>query len=439
MMNADGNPASPKDTASTKPAVTIQNLAPTTSEAVPEYPPAPGAVPVIPHAPPRADVPAAAALEDMPFTASHSMEPTKKPGFLATYWKKIGAGSFMLSLAIHAGLLAAAAVVFTTVVTADKAVDFLPGGGSKAGQEASQTLANTLQQKKRNSLRRTTPMQKIVSTNSSAAISLPDVPPDPIDMPEMSSMMGGGAMGSGGFGSSGSGGGFGNGQGIGGMKGVTFKPIIMFGKDLKARKIAVILDVSGSMTPHLTKVVKELDRVAAGSRVMLYVGCGVATPKDGKRLDKDAIKTSSKSKDDDKNFEVFWRKSHPPKVPAGAPPPDPKQGPVQEEAVYSLMHNRSETYFMKSQGIEYAWISLLARELGDADALYWFSDFQDKVDNEQLENVLRTLKRRKQKLFIHASVKGNSFERVRDALVIPTGGEVIEAEPEKKPAPAPAK
>ncbi|HSI63593.1 MAG TPA: hypothetical protein VLE43_10755 [Candidatus Saccharimonadia bacterium] len=339
-----------------------------------------------------------------------------------------------MSLAIHAGLLLIATVIVTTVVNADKPVDFLPGGGSKSGQEASQALANKVQVKKRSTLNRTTPMQKIVST-SAAAISLPEMPADPIDMPELSSKMGGGVMGSGGFGSSGSGGGFGTGQGIGGMKGMTFKPIVMFGKDLKARKIAVILDVSGSMTPHLTKVVKELDRVAAGSRVMLYVGCGVATPKDGVRLDRDAIKTSNRGKDESKNFEIFWRRSHTKAPPAGTPPPDPKdkdKGPIPEEAVYSVMATRSETYFMKSQGIQYAWISLLARELSEADALYWFSDFQDQVDDKQLEAVLKNLKRRKQRLFIHASVKGNSFERVRDSLVIPSGGEVIESEPEKK-------
>ncbi|MEZ0277494.1 MAG: hypothetical protein ACAH88_21455, partial [Roseimicrobium sp.] len=261
-----------------------------------------------------------------------------------------------MSLAIHAGLLLIATVIVTTVVNADKPVDFLPGGGSKSGQEASQALANKVQVKKRSTLNRTTPMQKIVST-SAAAISLPEMPADPIDMPELSSKMGGGVMGSGGFGSSGSGGGFGTGQGIGGMKGMTFKPIVMFGKDLKARKIAVILDVSGSMTPHLTKVVKELDRVAAGSRVMLYVGCGVATPKDGVRLDRDAIKTSNRGKDESKNFEIFWRRSHTKAPPAGTPPPDPKdkdKGPIPEEAVYSVMATRSETYFMKSQGIQYA-------------------------------------------------------------------------------------
>ena len=438
MMNAEDPTPLPKRPASPRPGVKIQSLAPTSSEAIPTFPHAPGVIPVIPErvavAKPAESAVVVARPVNTTFLAEVPMEAPRKSGLLVQYWKKIGAGSFLLSLGIHAGLLLVATVFVTTVVTADKPVDFLPGGGSKSGQEASQALADKVQVRNRSRLNRTTPIQKI-AISGPANISLPEMPTDPLDMPELSSKMAGGVMGSGGFGSLGAGGGFGSGGGPGGVKGVTFKPIIMFGRDLKARKIAVILDVSGSMTPHLTKVIKELDRVAAGSRVMLYVGCGVASPKGDIRLDRDAIKTSSRSKNESENFEIFWRRSHTKAPPAGSPPPDPKdrnKGPIPEEAVYSVMATRSETYFMKSQGIQYAWIALLARELAEADALYWFSDFQDQVDDKQLETVLKNLKRRKQRLFIHASGKGNSFEKVRDALVIPSGGEVIESEPEKK-------
>jgi hypothetical protein len=45
-----------------------------------------------------------------------------------------------------------------------------------------------------------------------------------------------------------------------------------------------------------------------------------------------------------------------------------------------------------------------------------------------MEEVRRKLKLRKQKLVMHASKHGRSFERVRDGLCLPLGGEVIEAE-----------
>lgn len=445
MMNsADSTPDAPKLAAPRSP-VTIQSLS-QESGTVPIFPQAPGTG-AVPAASPSGAVKTVtvAAEGPKPFIADLPPDDGKKPGLIATYWKKVGGGSLIISILVHVGLIIAAMLAVQSTFMQEKPVDFLPGGGNKAGQEASQALSQNVQMKKRSLLNKTTPMSKIVS-KANAAISLPDTPMDSLDVPEMSSVMGGGVMGSAGFGSGGAGGGFGTGQGIGGAKGVTFKPIIMFGREIKARKIAVIMDVSGSMTPHLTKVIKELDRVASGSRVILYVGCGVATPKDGVRLDKDAIKTSSKAKQEDKNFEIFWRRSHGRPRPPGSPPPDAKEkememkGPVPEEEVYAVMANRAETYFMKSQGIQYAWIALLARELHEDDALYWFSDFQDQVDDDQLEAVLKNLKRRKQKLFIHASGKGKSFEKVRDSLAIPSGGEVIEPEKETpKPTTPPKK
>jgi hypothetical protein len=69
----------------------------------------------------------------------------------------------------------------------------------------------------------------------------------------------------------------------------------------------------------------------------------------------------------------------------------------------------------------------------EADTIYWFADFMDKVDSEQMEVVLKKLKTRKQKLYIHASQQGRSFAQVRDGLVIPSGGEVIETKSEEMP------
>jgi hypothetical protein len=90
----------------------------------------------------------------------------------------------------------------------------------------------------------------------------------------------------------GSGGGFGSGTGMGGMGGMTFKPIFMFGMELKdVKKIAVVMDVSRSMTRYLPIVTKELDKVAFGSNLVLYFGCGL-TP-ESKRRTRRSTKPSS--------------------------------------------------------------------------------------------------------------------------------------------------
>ena len=119
------------------------------------------------------------------------VEPKKKNPFMV-YWNKIGGGSFMISLLIHAGIIIAAYFIVETIVQEQK-VDFLPGGGSKQGQEATQQLSQQVQNKKRSNLNKQVPMRKVVSNSATATISLPDTPMDTIDMPEMSSVMGGAA------------------------------------------------------------------------------------------------------------------------------------------------------------------------------------------------------------------------------------------------------
>lgn len=326
------------------------------------------------------------------------------PEWLMAYWRKVGGGSLVASLVIHLVLLIIASFIVTSVVSKPR-IDFLSGGGSKAGEEASAQLAQRVKSKKRLLLSKVVPLRKVATNNSTSAIALPDITTQTIDLPQMSSILGG-TMGSSGFGTSGAGGGFGKGMGLGGMSGSAFKPIVMFGKNLNARSIAVILDVSGSMTPHLSSVIEELDRVARGSPVVLYTGCGIAKPPFGVKLDDEATETRRTAQ-----FRTFWLEQH---------------GP--EKDVFRLFERRRFTYFVKSQGIQYAWISLLTDQVRHAEALYWFSDFQDEVDDEQIESVLTNLKRRKQKLFIHASEMGSSFEKVRDKLCLPSGGMVIQGD-----------
>lgn len=318
-----------------------------------------------------------------------------------TYWRKVGGGSLAVSIGIHLVFLLICSFVVTSVVTKPR-IDFLAGGGSKAGRAASQDLANKVQMKKKTWLNKSVPLRKVVSTSKASAIALPDLPMNIIELPEMTSILGGN-IGSGGFGSSGAGGGFGDGMGLGGMSGKTFKPIIMFGKNINARSIAVILDVSGSMTPHLSQVIEELDKVAKGSPVLLYVGCGVQKPPDGVKLEEQALETRRSPR-----FRGYWTEDH---------------GP--EKNVYNILVKRPFTYFIESQGVSYAWLALLNDQVRHAEALYWFSDFQDGVDDDLMKSVLENMKRRKQKLFIHASEEGTAFEQVRDRLCLPSGGTVI--------------
>lgn len=350
----------------------------------------------------------------------------RRTGAILRLWRNIGGGPLTLSLLIHAGIIAAAGLVVFTTALQQKQVDFLSGGGTQQGAGASAALSHRVQQKKRSLLKKSIPKQRLISSSLNASINLPDAPPDLFDVPDVSSLLGGGGRfgPGGGFGNGGAGGGFGDGFGNGGLGGITFKPLMMFGMELKdTRKIAVVMDVSRSMTKYLPIVARELDKVAHGSPLVLYFGCGLKTPPRGLE---DKIRKVSDPRFD--KFWYFWEGRHDMgklrqdyarlKVPEGEPMP--------LEAVYNQMKKRSNTYFIDFNGITYTSPALTCREVMEADTLYWFSDFQDAVDVEHIQDVMRRLRGRKQKLYMHASVRGKSFELVRDGLCKPLGGEVLE-------------
>lgn len=381
------------------------------------------------------NAPEDASTEEYPYLVAEPVADFgKPPSRLVQIWRSIGAGSLAFSIALHVGaLLLAATVVFVSTIET-KNVDFLPGGGTQQGQKASEAVSAQVEKKRRSTLTKTVPMQRLAAMNSESLIQLPDTPPDLLSVPDMSSMLGGGGMmGSGGFGKGGAGGGFGDGIGMGGMSGVTFKPIMMFGMELKdARKIAVVMDVSRSMTRYLPVVANELDKVARGSALVLYFGCGVASP----RRESDVEDKVYKATGDD--FATFWQNWQG-KAALNMPAEERKKLrydpslPMPLEAIYKKMDKRPNTYFIDFNGITYAWTALMSREVMEADTIYWFADFQDRIDEKQAEIVVRKLKSRKQKLYIHASTRGRFFEQAKEWLVKPLGGDVIETKAEPVP------
>jgi hypothetical protein len=156
--------------------------------------------------------------------ATHHIEPAKPQNAFVKMWKKVGGGSLTFSIMVHAGILLAMFLIVVAKSVVEKQVDFLPGGGTQQGQQASQDLQHKVQQKKRSTISKTVPMKKIVTTSVNAEISLPEAPPDALDIPDATSMLGGGSMGSGGFGGGGAGGGFGKGIGMGGANGFVSLP-----------------------------------------------------------------------------------------------------------------------------------------------------------------------------------------------------------------------
>ena len=156
--------------------------------------------------------------------AAHDFGPPPKRNRFVEGWKKLGGGSLTLSIGIHVGILLIAAYIVFTTRTEEKNVDFLPGGGTNQGAQASQEHQHEVQKKKQKSISKTQPLRKTISNSTTSNLSLPESPPDILSVPDVSSMMGGSMGASGGFGKAGSGGGFGKGMGLGAQAGFVSLP-----------------------------------------------------------------------------------------------------------------------------------------------------------------------------------------------------------------------
>ncbi|MDZ4287396.1 MAG: hypothetical protein U0984_05535 [Prosthecobacter sp.] len=337
-------------------------------------------------------------------------------------WEKIGGRALTLSVGVHL-LLLAGATLYVVNQALDPQIDFLPGGGTVQGETASQDLEHKIQQKKSPWLKKSMPVRRLAALDKVSDMVLPDTVPDVLDLPKSSDPLSG-KLGAG-MGLAGAGGGFGKGMGLGSRSGMVFQPFSMFGMEIKAKRLALVLDVSASMAPHLPRVIAELDKVARGSVVVLFYGCGLEPPPPGKPLEGVNVYRTSGIE-----FEKFWRMGGATLEEARQFKFNPKDV-IPSEDIFRLLSRRPQTYFIhevQPNITGYTWLALLSSEVRSADALYWFSDFQDRVEFQQIGIVRENLKNRKQKLYIHAYQRGSSFDLVKSQLVEPTGGDFFEEE-----------
>lgn len=346
--------------------------------------------------------------------ANQAATPSPAAQLWRRYWERWGGRGLAASLAVHAVLLLSAAWIVVNQVASEQ-VDFLSGGGTTQGAQASQELQHRVQQKKTPWLKKPVPMRKLGVANALSDLVLPDDAPDLMELPQASNLLNGGRL-SGGMGLAGAGGGFGRGMGLGGRDGVTFQPFSLFGMQIKARRLAVVLDVSGSMASHLPRVLQEVDKVAKGSVAVLYYGCGLDKPPP-RGLDGDGVFPTSREE-----FEKFWRLYGGSYDAVRQFRIDRKEA-IPNEEVFRVLSRRPQTYFIHNVGSSYAWLAMLSDQVRSADALYWFADFQDPVDFSQIGIVRENLQARKQRLYIHAYTRGTSFDQIKTQLVEKTGGD----------------
>jgi hypothetical protein len=339
------------------------------------------------------------------------------------WWSKIGGGSLMLSLFIHALFILVAIFLITIVINTGKkteAEDFLPGGGGGGKSNDASKVA------KRKSVSMSQPKTRIAANVSTSSVVLPEAPAISSSTPSLSAMANAGGRGGGEGGKSGKGkgSGIGNGMGMGSGPGNMAGFVAMFGKRLQAKKLGVVLDVSGSMHPYLPAVISEANKVGQGAPIVLAYGCGASDVSKGKGENSraSAMKFSGTAGDD---WQQYWQTTF-----------DGK--PMKE--VFDVVNNRKDTFYMEQgkAGKPHAWTGLTSKQLEGVDAVYWFADFQDTMDEDTLKDLLRQLQRRRQKLYVHASGTNTKFlSMLLEKVVIPSGGEEIKADLAKKPVAKP--
>ena len=171
-----------------------------------------------------------------------------RPNFLLVYWRKIGGGSLALSIAIHVGILAAAALIFTTI-NQERSLDYLPGSKAQGADKASAALKQQVTTQSQKRVARETPLVKLQSLDPKAGFKLPAID---MELPEVGSeMLASSRMSSGGGGSGtklnmGTGDGPGTGLGLGSRDGMTPFSALLRGRCNTAERLKKLSDNGGN-------------------------------------------------------------------------------------------------------------------------------------------------------------------------------------------------
>ncbi len=163
----------------------------------------------------------------------------------------------------------------------------------------------------------------------------------------------------------------------------------IFGSDVSARNLGVILDSSGSMSRFVAKLRAEIHRDFAGCNIVEVPSCTVSG-----------------------NADAAWFYASPV---SGINPftPDRHCPAISSELIAQIRHARSDT-----ASAIVAMVTLMKN-----DAIYWFSDFKDGVSDKTVAKIAVPVLANKVKLYLHTIDKPPA-KSLAD-LVEKSGGMII--------------
>ena len=281
--------------------------------------------------------------------------PRSPPGALSVFWRKFGGTGFVVSALFHFGLIVFALFyVFSTLEEVPEKASFVSGsGGSRAAR--GETLSEKV-------FRRTEKVRspKIFAKNAKATVVLPEMPKMQLaqNFGFSKKIAGAGGNAEGGRDEAGTGG-FGGGVGLGAGIGIgdgknhlgTFKTLL--GAKIKAQKIAVYLDCSGSMKSFLPAVKAEIYEKFPDADIFAFSGAKTEIA-DGEIIGARTMKAKTLSA--------------------------LKQKKATDETETAKLSGQGRVIYGKfagnfAAGTLGAWVDVLTRER--YDALVVFSDFRD--------------------------------------------------------------
>lgn len=217
------------------------------------------------------------------------------------------------------------------------------------------------------------------------------------------------------------------GSGIGSMgRAGGTKMGMIFGKKVEATKLGVILDVSGSAHPKLAGAIQEIEKTFSDSIIVLYPGCGMLDDKKGRHLHQVKKFSAIPKKDLEGNIPGMTTPGQLVKALKIAEFEQLTTRPNMKERLFVSWYDKEDRNQLITHA-DAAFEDLIARGV---DSIYWFADFRDTVSPEAVEDLLKDLKRKKIKVYLH-NFAGPVIPPQTLVLAEKTGGTSNAGEPKK--------
>lgn len=203
---------------------------------------------------------------------------------------------------------------------------------------------------------------------------------------------------------------------------------MIFGKQITASRLGVILDVSGSAQPHLAVAVEEIQKGFGDAVLILYPGCGM-------------MKTEGKSEHVIRNLASIPPEELPNN--AGYFTTAAQIVDVMKIPEFEQMARRSSvkntlfvSWYAPPEGgtpdkmtnqAQAAFEDLMKRGV---DAIYWFADFEDPIDPRVADPLIAQLTFKRIKVHLH-NFAGRKINSEATNIAEKTGGTINTDKPKK--------